>query len=761
MALEVEQARADPARAFGPFLLLSELGKGGMGVVYRAWNDRLRRVVALKTVIKEDADEESALRFQREAEAVARLRHPAIVSVYEAGEISGKQYLAMELVPGASLAARLRGDAKLALTKALEALRDVARAIHYAHEQGVIHRDLKPQNIMIDKEDRPHVLDFGLARLSDRSKLTKTGATMGTPAYMPPEQAGATEAEIDERSDVYSLGATLYHVLTGRPPFEGQSEVAVIAALLTKDPVPPGTLNPRAKGDLETIALKCLEKEREKRYASAEALARDLEAYLGGDPIAARPIGSLERLVRRVRRNKLATALGALAVLGSLSGLAFGARALEASRQQEAEATKEREQKEEHRKTVVETIARTRKEGSRYHETAVETLVRLGEPQTVSLLSKELDRIASELGKTKGPLPALEAAGDLELAGVACEALGMIALSEDAVPALGRYLASEQDEGRAAFAAEALLKIARERKDARATALVEAARDGRFGWNTLFWKRARHLYPEAPSAPSRDPRTPAEWHDRGLLRREKGDLEGAISDFTRALELDPRSASVWSNRANTRAAKRDLEGAIADYGKAIEIDPSFATAWNNRGGARQKKRDLEGAISDYGKALELDPRDPSAWSNRGGARQVAGDLEGAISDLTRAIEIDPRRAVAWSNRGATKQKKGDFQGAFSDYEKALELDPHLAMAWRNRGSARHGKGDLEGAISDYTRALDVDPGDAEAWTARGNARKAKGDLEGAISDFGKALELDPRLAAAWYNRGNARWAKGD
>ncbi|MBI3725030.1 serine/threonine protein kinase, partial [bacterium] len=312
LALEVAQARSDSSRRFGSFLLLSEIGRGGMGVVHRAFDERLRRVVALKRIHDDGADPR---RFRKEAETAARLSHPAIVKIFDTGDVDGKLYLSMELVVGKTLAER-----RLPLTKALEALHRGCLAVQYAHEQGVIHRDLKPQNVIIeDGTGAPRLLDFGLARQVDGTRLTKTGTTLGTPAFMPPEQAGGAREEIDARSDVYSLGATLYYILTDRPPFEGATAYNVVAAVLTKDPIAPGELNPRAKGDLETIAQKCLEKEKRRRYGSAEALAQDLERYLAGQPILARPIGRFERGRRWVKRNRLPAA-GALAVLVSIAG---------------------------------------------------------------------------------------------------------------------------------------------------------------------------------------------------------------------------------------------------------------------------------------------------------------------------------------------------------------------------------------------------------------------------------------------------------
>ncbi len=319
-----------------------------MGVVYRAWNEKLGRTVALKTISADagPAADEAARRFEREAQAIARLRHPSIVAVHEVGRADGRSYLAMDLIEGATLEHRLKARGKtgdrIPLTEGIAVIRDVARAVHHAHDEGVVHRDLKPANVMIDRDGKPVVLDFGLATVRGAAGLTRSGAALGTPAYMSPEQADGGRGGVDARTDVWSLGAILYHLLAGRPPFEGQTEANVIFGVLTKDPVPPGAINRRAAGDLETICLHCLEKEPERRYPSAAALAEDLERWLAGDPIAARPLGPASRIARRMRRNKLLTAIVAVALVGFvlLGGLAARSIAAGRAAEQEREAAK-------------------------------------------------------------------------------------------------------------------------------------------------------------------------------------------------------------------------------------------------------------------------------------------------------------------------------------------------------------------------------------------------------------------------------------
>jgi WD40 repeat protein/predicted Ser/Thr protein kinase len=312
---EVERAAKDPRKRLGRFLLLSELGRGGMGIVYRAWDDRLRRVVALKTLISAHAPEDAPhlARFGREVEAMARLRHPNIVSIHETGEIEGRRYFVMDLIDGAPFSKRVEDEENpLPLAAAVAAVRDAAVAVHHANEQGIVHRDMKPGNMLVGKDGHVYVIDFGLARLVDRrTRLTKTNAVMGTPAYMPPEQAGEADLPVDRRSDVYSLGATLYFALTGEPPFVRDGAFPLIAAVLTEPPEPPRRKNPSVARDLEAVCLRCLEKKPERRYATALELAQDLDRFLAGAPTVARPGGVLARLAGSRRARLAMPVLGA------------------------------------------------------------------------------------------------------------------------------------------------------------------------------------------------------------------------------------------------------------------------------------------------------------------------------------------------------------------------------------------------------------------------------------------------------------------
>ncbi|MCA9148394.1 MAG: serine/threonine protein kinase [Planctomycetales bacterium] len=287
---------------FADYRLIEEIGRGGMGVVYRAEQISLGRTVALKMLLRGQwASAVDLARFRAEAEAAARLDHPHIIPVYDVGEHDGNAFFSMKYVQGETLADRLK-QGPLPAREIARIVYSVADAIEFAHSRGVLHRDLKPSNILLDDQDEAHVMDFGLAKqVTDANSLTRTGAVLGTPAYMAPEQASGNRGEVGVASDVYSLGTILYHMLTGQPPFTAATPMQIVLQVLEQDPPLPHDVNPRVDRDLEMVALRCLQKPPDLRYASAAALADDLDAYLKDEPLAAHS-GRLSQVVARLFR---------------------------------------------------------------------------------------------------------------------------------------------------------------------------------------------------------------------------------------------------------------------------------------------------------------------------------------------------------------------------------------------------------------------------------------------------------------------------
>jgi hypothetical protein len=295
-----------------------------MGVVYKARQTSLRRLVALKMILAGGyASQEQRARFRTEAEAAARLQHANVVQIYEVGEHQGLPYFSLEFVDGGNLASQLDGSPWLP-RQAAQLVQTLAVAVHAAHKQAIVHRDLKPANVLLTADGVPKITDFGLAKVLDAScGLTDTGVLMGTPSYMAPEQADRHARPIGPATDVYALGAVLYELLTGRPPFKGQTPLATVAQVVADRPVPPRNLQPGVPRDLEIICLKCLEKEPSDRYPSAEALAVDLRRFLDDQPILGRAPGPLARFWLWCRRPARIREAGAFTLYMGLGGLIF------------------------------------------------------------------------------------------------------------------------------------------------------------------------------------------------------------------------------------------------------------------------------------------------------------------------------------------------------------------------------------------------------------------------------------------------------
>jgi WD40 repeat protein len=347
-----DPGNADAWPQVAGYEILSELGRGGMGVVYRARQLRLGRLVALKVLLAgAHAGEQELTRFRAEAEAVAQLQHPNIVQIYEVGEEQGRPYLALEYIDGGSLEEKVRG-APLPAPEVARLIETLAVAVHAAHQRGIVHRDLKPANVLLTADGIPKITDFGLAKRLDGVTLhTQTGAIVGTPNFMAPEQ---TEGKgVGPLADVHALGAILYDLLTGRPPFVAETPLDTLLRVRDEEPVPPSLLRPRLPRDLETICLKCLGKEPRQRYASALALAEDLQRFLRGEPIRARPVGSVERAWKWCRRHPAGAALIAMALIGFVlvtwkwreAVLAIDAAAQAVRAQTEAELREQQQQR--------------------------------------------------------------------------------------------------------------------------------------------------------------------------------------------------------------------------------------------------------------------------------------------------------------------------------------------------------------------------------------------------------------------------------
>ncbi len=748
---EVAEADLDPVNRFDKYVLLETLGRGGAGTVFRAYQKDLRRIVALKLL--RGTDDEMLQRFAREGQTASRLKHPGIVSVYETGRVEGVPYLSMEYIDGRSLD-RLED---LTPRRVASLLRDVALAVHHAHEQGVLHRDLKPQNILVDSAGRACVTDFGLAREIEGGKsLTMTGMVVGTPAYMSPEQARGDRG-LDGRSDVSGLGAVLYEMLTGRTPYAGSTPVDTAMAVINQDPPAPRRLRPMVPPDLEAICLKAMEKDRERRYPSARALAEDLQRFAEGEAVLADHPSAVSRTVRRLRRHKLkvaAVAAGAVSALllsvlvVSLVGESRASRALLDA------ATREKNG------DLDGALAAYRERGTPADVQRLEAALakKQVDDRRVEALRLLAEAVPSLPPGTRAALAtrALSLCPDLEAAYVAragahrdtghdeaaYEDLGRAAdRSASALPhwmsraEIARRLGRAEDEIADLGRALALSPQSGDLRGLRAAAQARAARASLEEDGDAVRTARRVLAAEDDlEAAGPDVRSPLEDVDAAIAR-SSAILRRALA----AAFADEALLACPSPRVVRRAGER-----------AVACDPAFAPAFAARGlGAFLEGRDGD-AAADAGRAVDLLPTLPEAlalrglaWSRMAARSGEADAAAGGVQDVEEFLEHAPPRPTLRALRAYAEAYRPSI---------APERREAVAASLAARASVLRVKEDVACAQRLLTRALGLEPRSGAAYAARGELRFAAGQFAAAAEDWNRAGELDPTLRAVLEGR---------
>ncbi len=750
------ETQGPPAgEAFGGYVKAAPLGKGAFGEVWKAWDPALARWVALKLLHHEN--EEELKRFLREAQTAAALVHPNIAAVHQVGVHDGRHYIAMQFVDGRTLERNPRQDAR----EATRLIRDAARAVAYAHGRDVIHRDLKPANIMVDRDGRVYVMDFGLARRVDlKSSLSQTGMMVGTPSYMSPEQARGEKA--DARSDVYSLGATLYELLAGRPPISGDGLYELLAKVVSEEPARVRLANPKVDGDLDTIVMKCLEKDPARRYPGAAALADDLTRCLEGEPIAAHAPSALYRLRKGLARRRavavpaaaaalMAVALGAWAVAGAISRsgrveqelLRAGAleregrpdRAREVYRSVldlapghgQARAALERLDArlkeaiallEAGRQLMEEGVAcqyrkeTTRFDLERYGTDAQERIERaLKLAPHLPLGHHLLGRVFESLGYEDRAADCYRRALALDAGfGPAHYQLGAMLLARALLLRVGRV-----GELRAARGDEA------ERLIAEAGRAFEAARG-----NTGFQGDLRGQVAAALRA-----------YARGDIEGVRREAQAGIDRFGGALGAEDFHILLGATAPSTREA-------IAAYTQALDVRPTSALARVCRAGASAESYEgIDSALEDCAAAIQISPRFAEAYYIRATMlAQFRGEPEAALRDLDKVLRQLPRSAPAFCARASVRAWQLDWEGAAADCEQALMIDAATPEAHHWRAHVREALGDFAGAEADFAQA-----GRPAPWLCRAKLLKRKGDLAGALRECREAAPLAPLLRA--------------
>jgi serine/threonine protein kinase/tetratricopeptide (TPR) repeat protein len=797
-------ASGQPKPEVPGYEILGVLGRGGMGVVYKARQIGLNRLVALKMVLAgAHAGAQQLGRFQVEAEAVARLDHPNIVQIYEVGKHEGLPYFSLEFVSGGCLADAIAG--KLRPPKEVAALVEhLALAMAVAHRHGVIHRDLKPANVLLTLEGTPKITDFGLAKtVESESGLTNSGALMGTPAYMSPEQAWGETHTIGPPSDLYSLGAILYELLTGRPPFLAPSVLETIDQVRNQEPVPPRRLQPKAPKDLETICLKCLQKEPSKRYANCEELAKDLHRFRSGELIRARPVGKTERLWRWCRRNpRLAVLSAAIALLVCLVGLSLGAVTVRLNRERET-ASQTRTAATERIEQAQTAISggdsgrardllgwsdpvlesspdlqdlRDRRDTLRAQVAVYAEFKQLlddarfdcrfgsrpekqrGRQTCVRLLAL-YDQIEQQTGAAADGLPPLNGEQLQLFKEDAFEAFLVAALVE-------RELATDE-AGRREATRRAIEWLNRAEKILPGTRALYVQRSACWGAlgekeaDRADVKRAEAITPT--SAVDRFWRGFAE-HLRGEEARRNGNAKAAeaffrneIAEYAAFVQMRPDNFWGYFNWAVCLVGLGDLDDAAIGFTTCIRIREDFPWPYNNRGTVHLRKERYDQAVQDYNFALARNPNYVEAWANRGTAYAKQGKTDLALADLGRAIELNPNYADAYEQRAEVYRVRKQYDKALADFATLLKSGRDPITVLPKRAALYREMNRLEDALRDYDQLVTLRPDDAQTIYTRAGVHLARRDYGKVDADLSRVLVLVSRAVDVWRDRAIVRW----
>ncbi len=748
-----------PVHDWDRYEFIELIGRGGMGDVYKARDPRLGRHVALKFLRRDEPD--IAARFIREARVQARIDHDNVCQVYEAGEVEGHPYIAMQYISGGSLKqiSDLVGPREKAAIMV-----DVADALHAAHQAGLIHRDVKPANILVERDEeggwRPYVVDFGIARDAESREMTVSGMVLGTPAFAAPEQVRGENRALDRRTDVYSLGATLYWFLTDRPPYEG-GYPEVLAGITARDPEPPHRLDAQIPVDLENIVLKCLEKEPQRRYATAREVSEDLRRFLAGEPITARPASLIYKISKKIKKHRglTLTVAGMLVLVAVIS--AFSLTSTLRTRRRAAIA-----------QSLVEQVSE------------IERLVRIS---SMMPLHDRRDEDAAVRARIAGIAAAMDRLGRLSL-GPGHYALGRSYLALQDLETARRHLEAALEAGYDSPGVYHSLGMVLGRLYERELDHARQLEDESL--RTAFRRQIEtELKEPALAYLRRSPSPPLETtaYAEGLIAMYEGRWDEALAKAKEASErvgwlyeakklegdVHVELGAEHGFRGDYDAALNDLELAGEDYRRAAVIARSDASIYDGdcerwtqvmeakvRRGASADEA-FAGAVAACGRSLQVDPdRAPTherlaflywRWADvvhdRGA--DPSAHLERAVAEATRAIEIQPSSASAHyalggaltvaglSELGKGRDPRPTLERAVASLERALELEPRMVPAHDDLGYAWE-------RIARYELSVGADP---------------RPSLDRAGASFRQAIRLNPQYANAYNNLGIALWRR--
>jgi tetratricopeptide (TPR) repeat protein len=738
-------------KRLGDFEILSLIGTGGMGAVFLARQVLLDREVALKVISDISGTRAKSLeRFKREAKVLAKISHQNIVPIYEVGQQGPYSYFAMEYIKGISLDKVLSSIRNAKSTdKASNIMRwcieargnidenkrekadglsraevdtdyivrisriiiSIASALDYAHKKGILHRDVKPSNILIDTEGTAKLVDFGLAKAETQQTITITGEFFGTPNYVSPEQIRRPEI-VDCRSDVYSLAATYYECLTLHPPFEGNTVNETLTQVISREAIPPKKYCPRLSNDFNTVLLHALEKLPEDRYPTAAAFANDIENLLEFKPITAKRPSITQRTYKTLRRNPLKVVMVGICILVIV--LSYFVVSNYTQKRNKATARK------------LEAIAAgylvsgNYTEALRYYKKAITQY-----PFNAATYSE----IGTCYEKLKQYPKAIEAYK---------QAIKTEADYTVAIGALGGiyYLEGRYDDALGMY--EKIIKI---RPDAQTYRNIGNLLDD--------MGRREEAVDAFKNAIKANPKDALAYNDLGSVYFKLNLVDDAIKAFEKAKEIDPNCAFAYNNLGSFYFNSGRYEKALELFEKAIKLNPKFYLAYINLGLVHNKLRNYSEAVNAYKRAIELNPNNALVFNDLGFALDGSGRSNEAAEAYKKAIKIDPNCFEAYNNLGLIYNHSKNYSEAIQLFDKAIEIKPNNAIAICNLGFAYEGSGNYAQSIKCYEDAIKIDPNYAAAYDKLGNIKHNLGYYEEAIEAYKKSLDIEPDNRLGW------------
>ncbi|BBM82845.1 tetratricopeptide repeat protein [Candidatus Uabimicrobium amorphum] len=702
-------------QSFERYTIQEELGRGGMGIVYKAFDTKLKRTVALKVILH--GEEKDIQRFERESSAMAQLDHHNIVKLYDFG-ISPQPFFTMEYIEGFTLADLIK-EKKVNPDFLLDLLIKVCDALAHAHKHKILHRDIKPSNIMITKNGEPKIMDFGLAKIfkSDEKRLSKTGDILGSVNYMPPEQLNG---KTTERSDIYSLGATMYEALTYRNVYQGDSTHDILFQLLQSDPIPPRRLNPTLSPYFEAICLKCIAKKEHKRYRGFKQLVRELKNFKAHKPILAKKYTSWNTFTNFVHRHKVIVSAISFAFTVLVVSLVF---AIKTERQT--------------RQTLDQTF---------------ETLEYVMRNHKFLREDKKLGKMFAKIFSDNAKYVENEKWSLLK-----GYVLSMDAKEEKNIVFFDREIANNPnnsiayvDRGNIYFNLGKHQKALHDYNEAiRIEDRNFFAYNSRGLYYSEFYQYGQALA-DYNKAISIEPNYYEVYINRGNLYHRQRKPQKAIEDFNKACMIEPENPVAHARRGAVYASTEKYELAHKNFKRAIELDSQNFQPYLLRGNLYTKTKEYTKAEADFEKAMLLAPKNLDVYLNRAVFYYLSKKYKKAEADFEKAMLLAPQKSDVYLMRGKIYGRLEQYKKAKADFERLVSLYPTTA-SYMHRGWVLHQLGQYKKAIADYNKVLSLDANHALAYYSRGGVYNKLGQYEKAIIDLDKAIMLVD-ISGDFYSR---------